>query len=97
MLNRIQSREPFYDHHKWEEERARDVQYLKNIQSREVMHLSDRFKSLPPIRYYTAPPHSAPAQGQQQEEEHYDGEATQGGDEETPADSREGEEAPAEA
>eukprot|EP00959_Pyramimonas_sp_CCMP1952_P216551 4529422-Pyramimonas_sp.AAC.1 len=51
MLRRIQSREPFYDHKKWEEERVRDLQYLKNIRSREVMSLTGRMRaaSVPPL------------------------------------------------
>jgi len=51
MLRRIQSREPFYDHRKWEDERERDLQYLNNIRNREVMSLSGRLKatSLPPL------------------------------------------------
>mmetsp|Transcript_17504 Transcript_17504/g.29382 ORF Transcript_17504/g.29382 Transcript_17504/m.29382 type:complete len:250 (+) Transcript_17504:233-982(+) len=51
MLRRIQNREPYYDHTKWEEERVRDLQYLKNIRSREVMALSKTFSrsaSVPP-------------------------------------------------
>eukprot|EP00241_Pyramimonas_parkeae_P010770 CAMPEP_0114248658 /NCGR_PEP_ID=MMETSP0058-20121206/13697_1 /TAXON_ID=36894 /ORGANISM="Pyramimonas parkeae, CCMP726" /LENGTH=224 /DNA_ID=CAMNT_0001362093 /DNA_START=367 /DNA_END=1041 /DNA_ORIENTATION=- len=51
MLRRIQSREPYYDHKKWEDDRAQSLQYLKNIRSREVMSLSTRLRtsSLPPL------------------------------------------------
>lgn len=49
MLQRIQSREPFYDHKKWEKEREMDLQYLANIRSREVMNLSQKFTGLPPL------------------------------------------------
>jgi len=66
MLRRIQSREPFYDHLKWEEERARDLEYLKNIRNREVMSLSTRLRSssLPPLTKTGRSqelPHTAPS------------------------------------
>ena len=49
MLRRITSRQPFYNHLKWEEERQRDLKYLENIRSREI---SSNLKSkgiFPPI------------------------------------------------
>ena len=52
MLSRIQNREPYYDHKKWDAERKRDLQYLANIKSREVMGISQKLKaeaSLPPL------------------------------------------------
>lgn len=52
MLARIQSREPYYDHKKWDAERKQDVKYLANIQSREVEGISRKFKfeaTLPPL------------------------------------------------
>ena len=36
MLARIQNREPYYDHKKWDAERKQDLKYLNNIKSREV-------------------------------------------------------------
>jgi len=61
MLTRIRCREPFYDHKKWEEERKRDLQYLNNIKSREVMSISQRFKRLPPLPHQTMRAGTAPA------------------------------------
>ncbi|KAK3266005.1 hypothetical protein CYMTET_25348 [Cymbomonas tetramitiformis] len=64
MLRRIQSREPFYDHQKWEQERIRDMQYLNNVRSREVMSLSGRLKTtaLPPLDH-SSTARSAPEAG----------------------------------
>lgn len=62
MLRRIQSREPYYDHHKWEEDRITNLGYLKNIRNREVASLTDRLRasSLPPLNQKTYPPMTAP-------------------------------------
>mmetsp|Transcript_22516 Transcript_22516/g.55729 ORF Transcript_22516/g.55729 Transcript_22516/m.55729 type:complete len:263 (-) Transcript_22516:437-1225(-) len=52
MLARIQTREPFYDHKKWDAERTQDLKYLANIKSREVIGISKKFKiqaTLPPL------------------------------------------------
>ena len=52
MLARIQSRQPYYDHKKWDAERKQDLKYLANIKSREVIGISQKFKnqaSLPPL------------------------------------------------
>mmetsp|Transcript_39159 Transcript_39159/g.97000 ORF Transcript_39159/g.97000 Transcript_39159/m.97000 type:complete len:255 (-) Transcript_39159:278-1042(-) len=52
MLTRIQTREPYYDHNKWDAQRQQDLKYLENIKSREVMSISQTFKkqaSLPPL------------------------------------------------
>ena len=58
MLQRIQSREPYYDHKKWEAEREQDLKYLNNITSREVMSLTARFTntSLPPLPHAASSP-----------------------------------------
>jgi len=61
MLQRIQSREPFYDHKKWEKEREQDLLYLANIRSREVMTLSQKFTGLPPLPHSPTMRSSAPA------------------------------------
>ena len=37
MLQRIQSRRPFYDHNRWDEQHKRDLKYLENIRSRELL------------------------------------------------------------
>jgi hypothetical protein len=55
MLRRIQSREPYYDHKKWEADRLTQLKYLDNCRSREIdslrksMTKSSRGRSLPPM------------------------------------------------
>lgn len=62
MLRRIQSREPYYDHQKWEEDRITNLGYLKNIRSREVASLGARMRSssLPPLTKSSLPHMTAP-------------------------------------
>lgn len=45
MLTRIVNRQPVYRLKYWEDERKKDLTYLHNIRSREVMHLGDRLMS----------------------------------------------------
>jgi hypothetical protein len=54
MLRRIQSREPYYDHKKWEEERLTNIKYLNNCRSRDIDSLRKSMggthgKTLPPM------------------------------------------------
>lgn len=49
MLSRIVNRQPVYKLKYWEEQRARDLTYIRNIRSREVLHLTERLsRSLGP-------------------------------------------------